>query len=183
MRSSKGLDLFAMTGLSFGGTKFNGKDFVKKNGAILSMAVAPEKDAYSQLKQQINKLKQNPIMSVSQDIHRILLDLTKYSDESKFKRATSNGKSYMSLLGHSRVLPTDTAFTRNTIEVIERGLNNLFHKGTKLEDALSIFQGYIMSSNAKLGGYNIHHYDLPAILGIIKDTSTKNSLQVRRKVH
>ncbi|TKJ00669.1 hypothetical protein FC702_23015, partial [Bacillus cereus] len=25
MRSSKGLDLFAMTGLSFGGTKFNGK--------------------------------------------------------------------------------------------------------------------------------------------------------------
>lgn len=173
MRSSKGLELFAMTGLSFGGTKFNGKDFVKKNEAILSMAVAPEKDAYSQLKQQINKLKQNPMMSVSQDIHRILLDLTKYSDESKFKRATSNGKSYMSLLGHSRVLPTDTAFTRNTIEVIERGLNNLFHKGTKLEDALSIFQGYIMSSNAKLGGYNIHHYDLPAILGIIKDTSTK----------
>ncbi|HDR7632485.1 TPA: hypothetical protein QCX75_001175 [Bacillus mycoides] len=173
MRSNKGLDLFAMTELAFSGTNFNGKDFVNKKGAIVSMAVAPEKDVYARLKQQINKLKQNPMMSVSQDMHRTLLDLAKYTDASKFKSATSNGKSYMSLLGHSRVPSIDTAFTRNTIEEIERGLNNLFYKGTKLEDALSIFQGHIMSSNAKLGGYNIHHYDLPAILGIVKDTSTK----------
>lgn len=173
MRSNKGLDLFAMTELSFGGTKFNGKDFVKNKGSIVSMAVAPGKDEYARLKQQINRLKQNPMMAVSQDMHRTLLDLAKYSDANKFKSATSNGKAYMSLLGHSRVPSAGTAFTRNTIEEIERGLNNLYHKGTKVEDALSIFQNHIKSTNSKLGGYNIHHYDLPAIIGAAGNKSTK----------
>lgn len=173
MRKNKGIDLFSITELSFGGTQFNGDDFVKSKGAIVSMAVAPGKHEYARLKQQINQLKKNPMMAVSQDMHRTLLDLAKYSDGNKFKSVTHNGQAYMSLLGHSRVPSAGTAFTRNTIDEIELGLNNLYSKGTKLEDALSIFQSHIKSTNSKLGGYNIHHYDLPAIIGAAGNSSTK----------
>ncbi|MES9681819.1 hypothetical protein ABWK22_02640 [Gottfriedia acidiceleris] len=175
MRMNKGMDLFAITELSFGGTKFNGDDFARTHGSIVSMAIAPGKHEYARLKQQINQLKQNPMMAVSRDMHRTLLDLAKYSDANMFKETVnkSNGQAYTSLLGHSRVPSAGSAFTRNTINEIELGLNNLFHKGTKLEDALAMFQHHIQSTNSKLGGYNIHAYDLPAIIGSAGNKRTK----------
>lgn len=180
-KGKKDLDLFAITELSFGGTQFTGKDFVSNKGQIMSLAVAPGKHEYERLKSQINQLKQNPMMSISQDMHRTLLDLSKYSDDKKFQRFTKtgerllqDGKEYTLLSGHARVPAANTAFTRNTVEEIEAGLNNLYKHGTKLEDALSIFKKHIESTNSKLGGYNIHHYDLPAILSSIKDKDTKD---------
>ncbi|MFE4029162.1 hypothetical protein ACFX4N_23695 [Priestia sp. YIM B13551] len=174
LRTTKGLDLFAITELSFGGTQFTGDQFARNKGQIVSMAVAPGKHEYERLKTQINQLKRNPMMAVSQDMHRTLLDLAKYADADKFKSATLNGKAYTSLIGHARTPAAGTALTRNTVKEIEAGLNNLFNKGTKLEDALSIFQHDLKTNNAKLGGYNIHHYDLPAILGSIKNKDMKD---------
>ncbi|MEK1829045.1 hypothetical protein AAAC51_07800 [Priestia megaterium] len=142
------------------------------------MAVAPGKNEYERLKKQINQLKQNPMMALSQDMHRTLLDLAKYADESKFDTTTEyNGMKYTSLIGHARTPAPNTALTRNTVKEIETGLENLFNKGTKLDDALAVFQGHVTKEKAKLGGYNIHHYDLPAILGTIKDSKVKNFFQ------
>lgn len=175
MRRKGGIDLFSITELSFGGTQFNGQDFVRNKGEIVSMAIAPGKYEYERIKGHINQLKKNPMMAVSQDMHRTLLDLAKYSDASRFKKITATGKpAYTSLLGHSRIPATGTAFTRNTIKEIEMGLNILYTQGTKLEDALSIFQSHIKSTNSKLGGYNIHAYDLPAIMSVTKDKKMKD---------
>lgn len=176
LRQKGGFDLFAMTELSFGGTQFNGKDFVRNNTPIISMAVAPSDHEYNRFKRHIEDLKKNPLMGISQDLHRSILDLTKYSDIKKITEGDYFGHKFASINDHARVPTALTALTTETLRQAELGLNNLYSKGTKIEDAFSIFQNYVQKTNSKLGGYNIHHYDLPAILGIANNKGTKEFL-------
>ncbi|UOE58081.1 hypothetical protein [Cytobacillus oceanisediminis] len=181
LRVGKGIDLFAVTELSFGGTRFSKGEFVKSKENIVSMAIAPGKKEYQRMKDQIQLLKQNPMMGVSQDMHRTLLDLAKYSNVNHFKTAQFDGKAYTSLLEHKRVPSAGAAFTRKTIEEIEMGLENLYSKGTKLSQAMSIFEGHVKKTGSLLGGYNIHAYDLPALMSTVKNKSTKRFLETASK--
>lgn len=174
LRTKDSLDIFAMTELSFRGTRFNGEGFVASQRKTVSMAVAPGEMEYKRFMKEIQELKLNPHKRVSEDMKRSLLDFVKYSDSRKFKADIYGKHSYMSITGHARIPVANTAFTLNAIKEMEMGLNNLYHKGTNKEVALKIFQNHLDSTGSKIGGYNIHHYDLPAIVGSTKNTSLQS---------
>ncbi|WP_263117445.1 hypothetical protein [Bacillus subtilis] len=181
LRQKNGYDLFAMTELSFGGTRFNGENFVRNNGKIISMAVAPGKNEYQRLKQSIQELKQNPMKGITQDLHRSILDLTKYADINKFVNDEYGGQRFTALSGHARVPAANTALTTRVLQQAELGLNNLYTRGTNLNTSLSIFQSHLQNTNSKLAGYNIHHYDLPAILSITQNQRVKKYFESAAK--
>lgn len=180
LRGKDDLDLFAITELSFGGTKFNGKDFVN-NQKIVSMAVAPSSHEYARFKQAIDRLKTNSMAGLSQDMHRSLLDLVKYADLRKFADGEYGGRKFKALTGHNRVPVANTALTGKTLKEVELGLNNLYHHGTKLDDAFDIFKTHIQRTDSKLAGYNIHAYDLPAMMSVMKDKDMKSFFETKSK--
>lgn len=174
LRSNSSEKFFAMTELSFKGTRFTGGAFAQDAGGTISIAVKPTKEVADRLSSAIDQLANNKGMALSKDMERSLLDLTKYSDKKNFvTNRNHHGRNYTEIVGHARVLPSNAAITSHTIAQMREGLNNLMSVGTTVDEAMSIFKSEIERKQSKIAGFNIHNYDVPSLISSTSDQTLR----------